>query len=43
MGFMILFGWFYQVLLALGVDIAPMVIALCEKISSIPGIENLLT
>lgn len=43
MGFMLVFGLFYTTLLnTFGVDIAPAVISFCEKILSIPGIENFL-
>ena len=43
MGFMHIFGWFYATLVnEFGIDIAPAIIKLCEKILSIPGIENLL-
>ena len=44
MGFMLLFGAFYQTLdLVFGIDIAPAVTKICEFILSIPGIENLLS
>lgn len=43
MGFMVVFGLFYQTLLnVFGVDIAPGIITFCMKILAIPGIENFL-
>ena len=30
MGFMIVFGWLYQALEAVGIDIAPLIIKLCS-------------
>lgn len=43
MGFMLVFGWFYMTLVeTFGVDIAPVVIAFCERILAIPGIEHIL-
>lgn len=29
MGFMVVFGWLYQGLCAIGIDIAPLIIKLC--------------
>jgi hypothetical protein len=43
MSFMLIFGTLYTILVnTFGVDIAPMVVKLCTKILSIPGIETLL-